>query len=168
MSRQFPPHANLPTPELIESRVAMEPMTGCWLWLGAVNTNGYGRVRSLGKNRETHRLAWEIFRGPIPDQLFVLHRCDVRSCCNPDHLFLGTNADNMADMKKKGRGRSARGENHHQKRLTSEVVLAIRAAAGKYRDLAAQFGVSFGMISHIKNGKRWQHLQGGSNDCMGA
>jgi hypothetical protein len=82
-----------------QSRVIPEPNTGCWLWEGPVNFFGYG----LSHHSRVHRLAWEEANGPIPDGLFVLHRCDVPSCCNPDHLFLGTHQDNADDKKRKGR-----------------------------------------------------------------
>ena len=74
-----------------------EPNTGCWLWLGFISPDGYG-------TRLAHRRAWELARGPIPDGMLVCHRCDVRHCVNPDHLFLGTHLDNMRDMIRKGRG----------------------------------------------------------------
>lgn len=76
---------------------------GCWEWTGAT-TWGYGEVNRQGiSGRRVHRLAWEFAYGPIPDGLMVLHRCDNRSCVRPDHLFLGTAADNMHDMIAKGR-----------------------------------------------------------------
>ncbi len=82
---------------------------GCMLWTGANNVNGYGRIGyGDGRTVAAHRVAYELANGPIPDDLQVLHKCDVRSCVNPAHLFLGTQADNMQDMSRKGRGRKAR------------------------------------------------------------
>ncbi len=76
----------------------------CWLWTGATSSANYGQIRfAKDKCVLTHRLAWEVTKGAIPDGLYVLHRCDNPPCCNPDHLFLGTAADNTADMMAKGR-----------------------------------------------------------------
>lgn len=80
------------------------PGCGCWLWLGAWSTYGYGKVNKHGKVvTEAHRMFYEDRFGPIPDGMQVLHKCDTPPCCNPDHLFLGTQADNMRDMHRKGR-----------------------------------------------------------------
>src|SRR3990167_3892348 len=95
MGRRLPP---------FEDSYMPEPNTGCWLWTGATRYDGYGTRPWRGKtSAQAHRIAWEVFRGPIPDGLQVLHRCDVRCCVNPDHLFLGTQLDNMRDMIQKGR-----------------------------------------------------------------
>jgi len=81
----------------------VEKTDGCWLWRAALSTNGYGQTSRDGVQIRAHRLAWELERGPIPVGLLVLHRCDVPTCVNPDHLFLGTNKDNSRDMAAKGR-----------------------------------------------------------------
>ena len=92
--------------ERFERNFIPEPNSGCWLWLLSL-CNGYGRIYDLQNKRGAlaHRLSWEIHRGAIPSGLWVLHKCDVRSCVNPDHLFLGTGLDNMTDMIAKGRQR---------------------------------------------------------------
>lgn len=79
-------------------------LTECWVWKGARGGKGYGSKMIRGKAYRTHRLAWEWVNGPIPDGMMVLHRCDNPPCCNPNHLFIGTNTDNMRDMVAKGRG----------------------------------------------------------------
>jgi hypothetical protein len=80
---------------------------GCWLWTMGREGGGYGVVSSGGKRQKAHRLAWEIVNGPAPDGLFVCHRCDLPACINPDHLFVGSHAENMQDMLSKGRGKHA-------------------------------------------------------------
>lgn len=87
-----------------------EPNTGCWLWDGAVSTSGYGSMWASGRTRTASRVSYEEFVGPIPNGQQVLHKCDVRSCVNPDHLFIGSHNDNMRDKVLKGRGNYARGD----------------------------------------------------------
>jgi len=135
-----------------------EPNSGCLLWLGPTKDNGYG-VCSFGfyKNGYAHRFAWEMARGPIPGGLFVLHRCDTRCCVNVDHLFLGTHAENMADMVAKGRG--VRGERVKNAKLTRAAVEDIRsryvAGVTSQVELARQYGVVPTTIGKIIRGERW-------------
>lgn len=92
--------------ERIRSNVAYEPMSGCWIWMGAVTEQGYGRAvtsKATPKIQTAHRLSWHAFHGAIPNGACVLHKCDTTSCVNPWHLFLGSNKDNTADMIAKGR-----------------------------------------------------------------
>lgn len=87
--------------ERIEKHITREPMSGCWLWLGAVNKQGYGkmtmRYNTIRGYSTAHREAYKLFKGLIPETLQVLHTCDVASCCNPDHLYLGNTSDNQKD-----------------------------------------------------------------------
>lgn len=139
-----------------EDKYIPEPMSGCFLWLGAVFKNGYGQAYADGKNSYAHRVSWEFYRGPIPDGLHVLHRCDTPSCVNPDHLFLGTHQENMADRDRKGR--CYKGEKCHQAKLTSEKVFLIREDGRALRKIAADYGINVTSVYHIKRRKNWKHL----------
>ncbi len=92
-------------PERIEFYSIPEPNSGCWLWTGSLTSGGYGCCWWDGKQTNAHRFSWLAYRGEIPSGQLVLHKCDMPSCVNPDHLFLGTAADNMRDMVAKGRKR---------------------------------------------------------------
>lgn len=101
---------NRSTPESFWDRALPEPNSGCWLWTGPVNGDGYGKVGFAGAFYRTHRLAFHLAHGPVPAGLSVRHACDTPCCINPDHLCAGTHADNMEDMKRRGRrlGKGAR------------------------------------------------------------
>jgi len=85
----------------IINRLIKDPL-GCWIWMGSTS-KGYGGIKIKGKMKKVHRVLWELTNGPIPKGMFVLHKCDITECANPDHLFLGTHTDNMRDMIQKGR-----------------------------------------------------------------
>lgn len=134
----------------------------CWLWNGATS-KGYGYIKVGGRKRSVlaHRVSWELHNGLIPPGeghhgTCVCHRCDNRKCVNPTHLFLGTAADNMADMVAKGR--SMRGMANYKAKLTGRQVADIRDAPGMYTEVAAQFGITPVQVSNIKRGKSWKHL----------
>lgn len=134
---------------------------GCWLWEPTVATNDYGRIRIGGRGAKvkTHRLSWEIHVGPIPDGMHVLHRCDTPPCVRPEHLFLGTHAENHVDKTRKGR--QTRGEGVVIGKLTADSVRAIRthlADGMTQRAIAAMFTVSHTAIRWIAIGKTWKHV----------
>lgn len=137
-----------------------EPNSGCLLWLGKVDRDGYGRVRSAPR-RETmfkiHRVAFQVHRGIIPKGMSVCHHCDVPSCINPEHLFLGTHADNMADMHAKGR--ALKGERHPLSKLTADQVRTIRAdkSHGPTK-LAAALGVYRATVQDVIARRTWRHI----------
>lgn len=131
-----------------------ETSDGCWLWQGATGSHGYGMIYAYGRPVLTHRLSWELHCGPVPSEMLVLHHCDVRRCVRPDHLFLGTDADNHADAELKGR--IPRGENHKNSKLTDLQVRKIRelSALGSTRaSLARAFRVAPTTIGKIATGK---------------
>lgn len=140
---------------------------GCWEWVAAKMPNGYGQIEGhlSGKKRPlyAHRVSWELTRGPIPDGAWVLHHCDNRGCVNPDHLYLGDHAANMADAVR--RGRTASGErNSRWKRcnLTPIDVLAIRRQleAGRLqREIAVEFDTTQQAVSKISLGQSWAWVE---------
>ena len=143
--------------ERLMANVEMIPFAGCWLWTGAIKKDGYGAFQVGWREQErTHRVAWQVFRGPIPSEQLVLHRCDVRSCVNPEHLFLGTNDDNMADMVAKGR--SAHGERNPNAKLNAGLVAEFASSAEPATALAAQHNLHPATIRRIRKGQQWRRL----------
>lgn len=156
----------------------------CWLWSGRPGGTGYGHMGVGGKPAIASRLAWELCFGPIPDGLFVLHSCDTPLCVRPDHLFLGTQSDNMRDCARKKRlgqqkdparwcwgpthpflqhpETKPRGEHHWNAHLTEIGVREMRRrhASGEMsiRQLAVLFGISHGAVWHILQRRRWRHV----------
>lgn len=132
---------------------------GCWLWTGGKDPKGYGRTLRF---HLAHRVSWELFVGPIPKGLCVLHECDNPPCVRPDHLFLGTNLDNVKDMVAKGR--QARGEANGRAKLTDAAVILARAKYGAgglvFEELAAELNVSESCVRMACRGDRWSHLAG--------
>lgn len=133
-----------------------EPNSGCHLWLANINHRGYGMLYWEGKMHTAHRLAWISAHGKIDAGLHVCHRCDVRACVNSDHLWLGTNAENMADRDRKGRGADRHGLRNGRAKLTPEQVIAIRSDNRIHRLVAADYGVSKSLIGMIKAGQTWR------------
>lgn len=152
----------------------------CWVWTGNRNPKGYGqfsRTRQQGRIL-AHRMAWEFEYGPIPEGLFVLHKCDNPPCVNPAHLWLGTKRDNNLDMRLKGRGNAARGaksgrklhpelwpvgENVPSAKLTTSQVIEIRTryslGGETYKGLAFEFGVKKTTVENIVKRRKWKHLK---------
>lgn len=130
--------------------------SGCWIWTGATSHSGHGQFYWKGKLSRSHRVSWEIRFGAIPGDASVLHKCDVPCCVNPEHLFLGSQADNMRDMREKGR--SCAGEVNSHSKLTKEDVIHIRESAFGGAQMAATFGVSHSTICDIRAGRSWKHV----------
>lgn len=137
---------------------------GCWLWRGATSRGGYGEISHNGRPQPAHRVAWELTNGPIPTGMQVLHRCDVRACCRPDHLFLGSQRDNVNDMIMKGRDAQnpVFGERHGKSKLTAPKVSEIRslyASGVSQQEIADRFGITRGNVGFIVSHKTWRHVK---------
>lgn len=132
----------------------------CWVWAGAIGKGGYGNIKRGGRYTNTHRVAYELEHGPVPAGLHVLHRCDVRACCNPRHLFAGTSQDNSDD--KVAKHRQTRGCDIQGARLSEPEVVAIRQihAAGLFHvmAIAKAFQVSRMTIQRAVTGECWRHV----------
>jgi uncharacterized protein YerC len=148
------------------SKVAAGAPDECWEWQRSRKDDGYGQFKvTAGQSpQRASRVAWMLTHGSIPDGLFVLHRCDNPPCCNPAHLFLGTSADNHADMTAKGR---ASGYQHHSylklvqgvRRLSDDEIRLARHLHGQgasCRSVARRLGVSHTTISRLINGTHWR------------
>lgn len=155
---------------------------GCWIWSSFHNEYGYGQLRFRGRMRGAHRASWEINCGPIPDGLFVLHKCDNPGCVNPNHLFLGTNQDNLRDASNKGRlwgqhnpkkcaknlgkwkGVGAKGSKHHHAKLTEYQVIEMRKEYATMTISLAALGHKYGVHEStawdVVSGRRWKHVGG--------
>ncbi len=123
---------------------------GCLIWQAGVLQDGYGGFWLNRKSVRAHRVAWEIERGPVPAGAQVLHRCDVRLCCNPAHLFLGDHIANMEDRDAKGRTR--KGENHPKTKLTDKDVKDVLRSPLSTREISKRMGVTFQCIWQIRKG----------------
>jgi hypothetical protein len=122
----------------------------CWLWTSHCDKDGYGRLWRNGYKQQAHRVSWRIAHGYMPDEL-VLHKCDVPACVNPEHLFLGTQKDNMHDAVAKGR----------KGKLSSTDVDEIRRlveAGVRQKDIARQFDISQQHVNNIVRGYRWKTM----------
>lgn len=138
------------------SKVARCGDDECWLWTPRACSNGYGQFKANRKMFSAHRVAWLLSRGPIPSGLNVCHKCDVRLCVNPSHLFLGTYQDNESD--KKAKGRQAYGERNGLAKLTDETVRAIRASQESGSSIARRMGVSANIVCAARAGRTWRHV----------
>lgn len=166
--------------ESLKAKTVTDPVTGCWLWRGGVRANGYGVIGG----EAAHRVAYRAAYGDFPKELLACHRCDVRNCINPDHIFLGTHGDNSRDMARKGRQafqarpelaargdhngsrtrpeRRPRGERQHLAKLNDDVVAAMRATvrcgAFSARQWSKWLGLSYSTTKRAISGRTWAHI----------
>lgn len=136
--------------ERLMTRVEKVPIAGCWIWTGALKDNGYGDAWLNGRVIGAHRAMFEVHYGPVPKHMQVCHRCDVRACVNPDHLFLGTRSENMKDAAAKGR------LGHQCTKLTDQEAVEIRNSKERGVDLARQYGVSQNVICNLRAGRYYR------------
>jgi hypothetical protein len=132
--------------------------TPCWQFQGEPNSNGYGALHFAGRLWKAHRLMWWLTHGVIPDGLQVNHRCDVKLCVNPTHLYVGTHAENMADMVSKGRQGAKQGIRCMNADKVREVRRLYATGEHRQRDLADQFDVGLDSISKIIRRRTWKHI----------
>lgn len=138
---------------------------GCWLWQGAKQTTGYGHLSVSHNGRKyqvsAHRFSYVLHHDEIPPGMVIMHKCDRPSCVNPTHLLVGTQAENLADMVRKGRMGTAPGMLHPFAKITDDDVRAIRrlAAAGvSQRELGRRFGIHNTVVCRIVRRERWTHV----------
>lgn len=150
----------------LNKHTPLAPAGECWEWQGPRGSTGYGHIGVRKDGRPTtiraHRAAWERANGEIPEGYCVCHSCDNRSCVNPSHLFIGTHAENMADMVRKARGRAPRGENSPRAALTNAQARQIRDELGPaprprglINEMARRHGVHHSVIGDIVSGKTY-------------
>ena len=136
---------------------------GCWEWQGFRSKFGYGRLRVAangpGSIVTAHRFSWTVHFGDIPDGMWVLHRCDNPGCVRPTHLFLGTHGDNMEDCRLKGRRPVMAGTKNGGVKINETTALKIRRDIRSVRQIAQDYDIGKSMVSNIKRGVNWAHLQ---------
>ncbi len=148
--------------ERYASKIKVDHVTECWMWQAGIDKDGYGNMWVRGDARRVHRLSWELHVGPIPAGMFVCHKCDRPGCSNPQHLFLGTPADNMRDRDAKGRHRfkspKLRGTMHGMSVLTEDIVRQIRSSSSSGAAMSRLFNVSQSTIASVRKRHTWSHV----------
>ena len=140
------------------SKVAPAPSECCWEWTACIESNHYGRVWFNNRKALAHRVAYQLAKGEIPDGLVVRHTCDNPACCNPDHLILGTQADNMVDMVKRKRNCNPKGEQHYGSKLTTAQVMEVYSSPLNQYEIAKLYNIDQSIVSRIKHKKIWKHI----------
>lgn len=133
----------------------------CIEWIGYRNEYGYGKLTVKSKQMSAHRASWIASNGPIPKGLLVCHKCDNRWCVNPSHLFLGTQAENMADMASKQRRRGvggSNGEKHPNAKIDARTVFDIRASSEPIHEIASRYGLTRKHVWAVRNRVTWKHI----------
>ena len=159
------PWRDLPKTKSIRQRILdsseLDLVSGCWEWKLSLNHKGYGNFSLLRKSKAAHRVSYAEFVGGIPEGMCVLHKCDTPNCGNPDHLFLGTNQDNVDD--KVSKGRTMHGSGHYRAIITEDqAVLIFKMSQEGFAiaEIGLKLGVSKHVIQQIKGGVTWNHVTG--------
>lgn len=147
--------------DIFPDRVIPEPNSGCWLWIAAVASHGYG---TFEKNKTAHRYSCELTYGAIPKGMLALHKCDIKICVNPKHIYIGSKKENSADAYSRGRMNNVwhpAGSQHPAAKLNQDQIAEIRSVIGRFKrgqrsEMAARFGVSPATISDVKGGYSWR------------
>lgn len=146
----------------LEERIERVPWSGCWIWTGATNDDGYGRLygKYVNGRQTAHRWSYQRFVAEIPDGMSVLHTCDVCCCINPSHLYLGTQLDNIRDRVLRGHSNSmaVSGENSVVRKITKEIAKRIRELPDDGPTLAKKFNISTSQVYRIKTRQSWKHI----------
>jgi len=138
-----------------------EDTSKCWIWTGSIGGCRYGGFLFNGKVDLAHRVSWMIHNGKIPDGMCVCHHCDNTKCVNPEHLFVGTQIDNIKDMCQKNRQRSLSGESNPQAKMTDLIVKEIKELykiGMKTCEISVLLNINRSTIENIKYGRRWKHI----------
>ena len=140
-------------------KVNVTSPSGCWLWKGAKDCEGYGFIkRKDGVQLRAHRMSYEFYQGPIPDNYQICHHCDNPSCVNPNHLFAGTNSDNMRDCIRKNRKPPVRGTKNPMAKLTDNQVIDIRKDTRPSKAIAGEYQITPDYVNTIKRRGTWKHI----------
>lgn len=152
----------------MEAAFTVDQSSGCWVWSGPKSGRGYCEIFIGGVKLRAHRVAYVLWRGPIPYGLYICHHCDNPSCINPDHLFAGTAADNSLDQVSKGRHPAktmpeafVKGENHPAAKLSNSdipQIIRLRAEKKSLREIGALYGIAPATVSNVVHGRNWSSV----------